>query len=71
MKALSNSGEFDLEDEYAPSVVATFIAATSLISSTEELFNWEADLTARFLHFWFNAFSAGVSIAFVLLVTEH
>ncbi|KAF4577394.1 hypothetical protein EYR36_005382 [Pleurotus pulmonarius] len=67
LKALSNSGEFDLEHDYAPSVVATCIAATSLISTTEELFNWEADLTARFLHFWFNAFSAGVALCLVVV----
>ncbi|KAF7422349.1 hypothetical protein PC9H_010505 [Pleurotus ostreatus] len=67
LKALSNGGEFDLEHEYAPSVVATCIAATSLISSTEEIFNWEADLTARFLHFWFNAFSAGVALCLVVV----
>ncbi|KAJ7700280.1 hypothetical protein B0H14DRAFT_3034208 [Mycena olivaceomarginata] len=46
------SGAFvDLHHPYAPSVLATYIGASTL-------FDREPQLSARFLHFWFNAFSA-------------
>ncbi|KAK7048537.1 4Fe-4S ferredoxin-type domain-containing protein [Favolaschia claudopus] len=58
------SGSFsDLHHPYAPSVLATYIGASSLIETLETLFDREPQLSARFLHFWFNAFSATVTLA--------
>ncbi|KAJ7021588.1 hypothetical protein C8F04DRAFT_1140272 [Mycena alexandri] len=58
------SGQFvDLHHPYAPSVLATYIGAASLIATLETLFDREAQLSARFLHFWFNAFSATVTLS--------
>jgi hypothetical protein len=53
---------FDLSHHYAPSVIATYLSASNLISAVETLFEQEQQLTARFLHFWFNAFSAVVRL---------
>ena len=61
--AMNNSRElFSFNHKYAPSVVATYLGASHLISTVEAVFDKEADLSARFLCFWFNAFSAAVSI---------
>ncbi|KAJ7928078.1 hypothetical protein B0H13DRAFT_2265321 [Mycena leptocephala] len=58
------SGTFaDLHHPYAPSVLATYIGAASLIATLETLFDREPQLSARFLHFWFNAFSATVTLS--------
>ncbi|KAJ6508508.1 hypothetical protein C8R45DRAFT_967653 [Mycena sanguinolenta] len=58
------SGSFvDLHHPYAPSVLATYIGASSLIATLETLFDREPQLSARFLHFWFNAFSATVTLS--------
>ncbi|KAJ7069663.1 fungal-specific transcription factor domain-containing protein [Mycena amicta] len=58
------SGEFtDLHHPHAPSVLATYIGASSLIATIETLFASQPDLSARFLHFWFNAFSATVTLS--------
>ncbi|KAJ7245017.1 hypothetical protein B0H12DRAFT_1128264 [Mycena haematopus] len=53
----------DLHHPYAPSVLATYIGASSLIATLETLFDREPQLSARFLHFWFNAFSATVTLS--------
>ena len=53
---------FDLNHHYAPSVIATYLAASNLITAVETLFEQEQQLSARFLHFWFNAFSAVVCL---------
>lgn len=50
------------EHKYAPSVVATYLGASQLISTVALLFDREPDLSCRFLSFWFNAFSAAVSL---------
>lgn len=60
-EALSGPEAFDFNHKYAPSVLATYLGSSSLISAVETLFDREAQLSARFLHFWFNAFSAAVS----------
>ncbi|KAF7314467.1 4Fe-4S ferredoxin-type domain-containing protein [Mycena kentingensis (nom. inval.)] len=58
------SGEFtDLHHPHAPSVLATYIGASSLIATIETLFDREPHLSSRFLHFWFNAFSATVTLS--------
>ncbi|KAJ7643980.1 hypothetical protein FB45DRAFT_285047 [Roridomyces roridus] len=58
------SGTFsDLHHPYAPSVLATYISTASLIATIETLFDQEPQLSARFLHFWFNAFSATVTLS--------
>jgi hypothetical protein len=51
---------FDLNHHYAPSVIATYLSASNLITAVETLFEQEQQLSARFLHFWFNTFSAVV-----------
>ena len=51
---------FTLAHPYALSVFATYLSAESLISAVETLFNQEQQLSVRFLHFWFNSFSATV-----------
>jgi hypothetical protein len=56
-----NSAEpFDMNHEYAPSVLASYLSASALIVTVEELYEREQNLSVRFLHFWFNAFSAAV-----------
>ncbi|KAJ6621837.1 hypothetical protein B0H10DRAFT_2432116 [Mycena sp. CBHHK59/15] len=53
----------DLHHRYAPSVLATYSSAASLIATVEVLFDREPQLSARFLHLWFNAFSATVTLS--------
>ena len=55
---MSGPTAFTLAHPYAPSVFATYLSAESLISAVETLFNQEQQLSVRFLHFWFNSFSA-------------
>jgi len=62
MEAINRPETFDLVHPYAPSVIATYHGASSLISTVEALFNQEAELSTRFLHFWFNTFCAVVSV---------
>jgi len=57
---------FDLRHPYAPSVIATYISASNLISAVETLFEQEQQLSARFLHFWFNTFSAVVTLSLLI-----
>lgn len=57
-----NSPEpFDMHHDYAPSVLATYLSASNLIAAVEQLYEKESQLSVRFLHFWFNVFSAAVS----------
>lgn len=60
-EAMSGPETFDLHHQYAPSVLATYLGAASVISAVEALFDQEQQLSVRFLHFWFNSFSAAVS----------
>ena len=60
--AMGSPEGFDLNHHYAPSVIATYLAASNLITAVETLFEQEQQLSARFLHFWFNAFSAVVCL---------
>uniref|UniRef100_D8PXF1 Zn(2)-C6 fungal-type domain-containing protein n=1 Tax=Schizophyllum commune (strain H4-8 / FGSC 9210) TaxID=578458 RepID=D8PXF1_SCHCM len=57
-----NAARFTLRHENAPSVVATYLAANSLIDTIEDLFKWEPEISVRFLFFWFNAFSAAMTL---------
>jgi hypothetical protein len=57
---------FDLSHPYAPSVIATYLSASNLISTVETLFEQEQQLSARFLHFWFNTFSAVVTLSLLI-----
>jgi hypothetical protein len=61
MEALSGPEPFTLHHKFAPSVMATYRSASRLISTIELLFNQEPHLSTRFVCFWFNSFSAGVS----------
>ncbi len=60
-QAMNGPESFDLHHQYSPSVLATYLGASSLIKAVQALFDQEPDLSTRFLHFWFNAFSAAVS----------
>ncbi|KAF8073426.1 hypothetical protein FPV67DRAFT_1477758 [Lyophyllum atratum] len=62
-EAMSRPEGFDLHHPYAPSVLATCLGAASLITSIEALFEHEPQLSARFLYFWFNAYSAAATLA--------
>ena len=62
-EAMSGPEPFNLDHKYAPSVLATYLGAASLISTIETLFDHEPQLSARFLYFWFNTYSAAVSLA--------
>ncbi|KAK2460474.1 hypothetical protein APHAL10511_007521 [Amanita phalloides] len=61
-RAMNDPEPFDLYHQYSPSVLATYLGASSLIKAVQTLFDQEPDLSARFLHFWFNAFSAAVTL---------
>ncbi|KAF9005439.1 hypothetical protein BDQ17DRAFT_1399143 [Cyathus striatus] len=65
-EAMSGSEAFDLRHRYAPSVLATYMGASSLISAVEKLYTKEPQLSVRFLHFWFNAFSAAVTLSLLI-----
>ncbi|KAH9480181.1 hypothetical protein JR316_0006779 [Psilocybe cubensis] len=65
-EAMNGPESFDLGHPYAPSVIATYLGASNLISAVETLFEQEAQLTARFLHFWFNSFSAMVTLSLLI-----
>jgi hypothetical protein len=60
-QAMNGPESFDLRHQHSPSVLATYLGASSLIKAVQALFDQEPDLSTRFLHFWFNAFSAAVS----------
>ncbi|KAH0586545.1 hypothetical protein H2248_007770 [Termitomyces sp. 'cryptogamus'] len=63
-EAMSLPEAFDLATHpYAPSVLATCLAAASLVESIETLFDNEPQLSARFLYFWFNTYSATATLA--------
>lgn len=57
------SEPLDLHHPHAPSVLATFIGAVTLVSIVEKLFSREPQLSSRFLCFWFNAYSAAVTLS--------
>ncbi len=58
---MNNAEPFDMHHDYAPSVLATYLSASNLISAVDGLFKQQKELSVRFLHFWFNVFSAAVS----------
>ncbi|KAG6853952.1 hypothetical protein C0991_012276 [Blastosporella zonata] len=63
-EAMSRPEAFDLATHaYAPSVLATCLGAATLIESIETLFDNEPQLSARFLYFWFNSYSATATLA--------
>lgn len=61
--AMNNAEPFEMQHEYAPSVLATYLSASSLISAVDGLFKYQKELSVRFLHFWFNVFSAAVMLS--------
>ncbi|KAF8182616.1 hypothetical protein BJ912DRAFT_928505 [Pholiota molesta] len=65
-EAMSSPEAFDLCHPYAPSVLATYLGASNLIAAVETLFNQQQQLSVRFLHFWFNSFSAAVTLALLI-----
>ncbi|KII86662.1 hypothetical protein PLICRDRAFT_43302 [Plicaturopsis crispa FD-325 SS-3] len=65
-QALSGPEPFSLHHQYAPSVVATFHSARQLISVVETIYNYEPQLSARFLMLWFNALSGAVALCIIV-----
>ncbi|KAF8718916.1 hypothetical protein AX14_011677 [Amanita brunnescens Koide BX004] len=61
-QAMNGPERFDLHHQYSPSVLATYLGTSSLIKAVQGLFDQEPDLSTRFLHFWFNTFSAAVTL---------
>ncbi|KAL0069880.1 hypothetical protein AAF712_003150, partial [Marasmius tenuissimus] len=66
IQTMSSPVSFELQHNYAPSVLATYLSASSIITAVETLFECEAQLSARFLCFWFNSFSAAVTLALLV-----
>ncbi|KAG7088272.1 hypothetical protein E1B28_012286 [Marasmius oreades] len=66
IQTMSSPVAFELHHTYAPSVLATYLGAASIITAVEMLFETEAQLSARFLCFWFNSFSAAVTLALLV-----
>lgn len=62
-QAMNSAEPFDMNQEFAPSVLATYLSASTLIATVDDLYEHEQNLSVRFLHFWFNVFSAAVSDA--------
>lgn len=58
----SDAAHFTLTHQWAPSVIATYLAAASLIETIEQLYEHEREVSVRFLFFWFNAFSAAMTL---------
>ncbi|KAF5361070.1 hypothetical protein D9756_004646 [Leucocoprinus leucothites] len=63
MQAMNSTEPFDMNHEFAPSVLATYLSASTLIATVEGLYEREQNLSVRFLHFWFNVFSAAVMLS--------
>ncbi|KAK7469361.1 hypothetical protein VKT23_003837 [Stygiomarasmius scandens] len=61
-----NSSSFDLSHQFAPSVLATYLSCSSIISAVEMLFEREEQLSGRYLSFWFNVFSASVTLSLLV-----
>lgn len=61
-RALSGPEAFYRSHQYAPSVVAVFLSASRMITTVQDLYHREPQLTARILWYWSNAFSAAVCI---------
>ncbi|KAJ3844566.1 hypothetical protein EV361DRAFT_194264 [Lentinula raphanica] len=66
MQLLNHPQQFDWSREFAPSFLATYLSTSSIITAVETLFNQEEQLSGRFLCFWFNAFSASVTLSLLL-----
>lgn len=62
MEAMNAERPLSLDHPFSPSVIATYIGACNIISTVKMLFKQEGDLSARFLHFCFNVYFAGVRI---------
>ena len=64
MEAMNAEDPLSLRHPYSPSVIATYRGACDLITTVESIFDQEGQLCARFLHFCFNAYFAGVRYTF-------
>ncbi|KAE9405690.1 hypothetical protein BT96DRAFT_988202 [Gymnopus androsaceus JB14] len=69
MELMSSPEQFDWNNKFAPSILATYLGCSSIIAAVETLFDKEEQLSGRFLCFWFNAFSAFVTLS--LLVSRE
>ena len=65
-RALSGPEEMNRRHKYAPSVVAVVLSASRMIATVQDLYDREPHLTVRILGYWSNAFSAAVSIVFII-----
>lgn len=59
-QALNGSQDFTVKHRYAPSVLAVYSSACNLIWTVDTLFSWEPYLSACYMVFWANCFSAAV-----------
>ncbi|KAK7056963.1 hypothetical protein VNI00_002681 [Paramarasmius palmivorus] len=66
LQAMSSPVPFEMHQRYAPSVIATHLGASSLITAVEALFEKEQQLSCRFLCFWFNSFSAAATLTLLV-----
>lgn len=71
MELMSSPEQFDWNNKFAPSILATYLGCSSIIAAVETLFDKEEQLSGRFLCFWFNAFSAFVSVFYALILLPN
>ncbi|KAJ7600809.1 hypothetical protein C8J56DRAFT_911343 [Mycena floridula] len=62
-ETMNGPESFTMDHQYAPSVLATYLSVSSLITAIETLYEREQQICVRFLCFWFNAFSAAVTLS--------
>ncbi|KAI0086530.1 hypothetical protein BDY19DRAFT_960418 [Irpex rosettiformis] len=59
--ALTSNEMFTVQHTYTPSVLAVYSGSCSLISTIATIYQWEPELSIRYIIFWNNLFSAAVS----------
>ncbi|KAH7926481.1 hypothetical protein BV22DRAFT_1128172 [Leucogyrophana mollusca] len=65
-EALSDHGAFSYRHKYAPSALATYLSASKLVATLDQLLQREPQLSKRFMCFWFNAFSGAVALSLIV-----
>ncbi|KAI6041369.1 fungal-specific transcription factor domain-containing protein [Pisolithus marmoratus] len=65
-EALNTCDAFSYRHKLAPSVVATYLSATQLITTLKIMEEREPQLSKRFMCFWFNAFSGAVALSLIV-----
>ncbi|KAH7913978.1 fungal-specific transcription factor domain-containing protein, partial [Hygrophoropsis aurantiaca] len=65
-EALSNPDTFSYQHQYAPSALATYLSASKLVATLDQMLQREPQLSKRFMCFWFNAFSGAVALSLIV-----